>query len=112
MRTRHIISALAIGATILAGSVIAAPAATPSTRPVQNAESRSELPAARISEKLTAAGYRDISKIEREHDAYEVKAVDKNGARVKLYVDPQTGNVLESRAKGHDAHRDGREDKR
>lgn len=114
MRTSHLFAVLAIGASLLAGSAIAAPAApasTPAANPVQNAGSRSELSNAQISDKLSAAGYRDITKIEREHDAVEVKAVDKSGARVKLLVDPQTGNVLENRAKDHMSDRSDRSDR-
>lgn len=46
--------------------------------------------------KLSAAGYDNVDKIERERNAYEVRAIDKNGARVKLYVDPQTGDLIKS----------------
>lgn len=104
MRTsiRHILSALAIGATLLAGSAAAAPAAPANATVSRNADTRQELSIAQISDKLTAAGYTGITEIEREHGAYEVKAIDKNGARVKLDVDPQTGKVLETRRKSRD----------
>lgn len=46
-----------------------------------------------IHAKLEAAGYRNIEKIEREHGSYEVKATDREGRRVKLYVNPQTGDI-------------------
>lgn len=113
MRTpiRHILSALAIGATLLAGGAIAASAVAPSAKPAQSAAARTDLSIAQISEKLTSAGYTAITEVEREHDSYEVKATDKTGARVKLHVDPQSGNVLESRKKGddrHDRNHDGR----
>ena len=47
--------------------------------------------------KLESAGYRHIEKIERERGSYEVKATDRNGQRMKLYVHPQTGEVINQR---------------
>ncbi|MNJ70505.1 hypothetical protein D3C77_669700 [compost metagenome] len=47
---------------------------------------------------MEAAGYRNISEIERSRKhGYEVKAYDPQGQRVKLYVDPQSGAVTRSR---------------
>ena len=54
--------------------------------------------------KLESAGYRNIEKIERESGSYEVKATDRNGQRMKLYVHPQTGEILSQR--GRDSKRD------
>ncbi|QAU35074.1 PepSY domain-containing protein [Janthinobacterium sp. 17J80-10] len=102
--TRHILSALAIGTTLLAAGAIAAPAVAQSARPAQSTAAQPELSIAQISEKLKAAGYSGITDIERERDTYEVKATDKAGARVKLHVDPQSGNVLETRKKGEGRH--------
>lgn len=55
--------------------------------------------------KLESAGYRNIEKIERESGSYEVKATDPTGRRIKLYVHPQTGQVIDQR------HRDVKRDK-
>lgn len=52
-----------------------------------------------VHAKMEAAGYRNIEKIERESGSYEVKAIDQAGQRVKLYVHPQTGEVLEQQRK-------------
>ena len=63
-----------------------------------------------VHQTLEAAGYGNIEKIEREHGNYEVKATDRNGERVKLHVNPQTGEVLDSRlrdAKAGRARQDG-----
>jgi hypothetical protein len=46
---------------------------------------------------LESAGYRNIEKIEREGGSYEVKAADQAGRRIKLYVHPQTGEVIDQR---------------
>jgi hypothetical protein len=51
------------------------------------------LPETAIKGKLSALGY-EIRKIEAENGCYEVKATDKNGAKVELYVHPVTGEVI------------------
>lgn len=50
-----------------------------------------------VHARLESAGYRSIEKIEREGGSYEIKAIDRNGQRVKLYVHPQTGEVMNRR---------------
>ncbi len=43
---------------------------------------------------LKQQGYSEIYEIERERGVYEVKARSENGSRVKLYVDPESGEIL------------------
>ena len=50
-----------------------------------------------VAARLESAGYRNIEKIEREGGSYEVKAADQAGRRIKLYVHPQTGEVIDQR---------------
>lgn len=50
-----------------------------------------------VHSKLESAGYRNIEKIERESGSYEVKATDQTGRRIKLYVHPKTGEVIDQR---------------
>ena len=50
-----------------------------------------------VHARLESAGYRNIEKIERESGSYEVKATDQTGRRLKLYVHPQTGAVIDQR---------------
>ena len=50
-----------------------------------------------VHARLESAGYRNIEKIERESGRYEIKAIDRNGQRIKLYVHPQTGEVMSRR---------------
>lgn len=75
-----------------------------------NAE-RPWLSIGQIHQKLEAAGYRNVEKIEREHGSYKVRASDRNGARVKLYVNPQTGEVIDRGQKPERASDDGRQNK-
>lgn len=54
--------------------------------------------------KVESAGYRDIEQVEREGGAYEVKATDRSGQRMKLHLHPKTGEIVEQRqrdARGH-----------
>jgi hypothetical protein len=53
------------------------------------------LPLPKLIERLDAAGYRDIEKIERERGRYEVRATDRQGARVKLYLHPLSGELID-----------------
>lgn len=102
MRTSQILSALILGTGIVVAGASLLPAFAQSDKPAastQSASAKNDMSMGQIHDKLAAEGYRDITKIERERDAFEVKAVDKNGARVKLYLDPQTGDVIESRQK-------------
>lgn len=55
------------------------------------------LPLPKLIERLEVAGYRDIEKIERERGRYEVRATDRQGARVKLYLHPHSGELLDQR---------------
>lgn len=52
------------------------------------------LSAAQVLQKLDTAGYRSIEKIERKHGNFEVRTTARDGARVKLYVNAQTGDIL------------------
>jgi hypothetical protein len=59
-----------------------------------------------VHQKLEAAGFRNVEKIEREHGVYEARATDRNGERVKLYIHPQTGEVTERSARAEHRKRD------
>lgn len=96
MRTTTILSAFALGAGLLAGSAVLAPAFADDDRPARTSE-RQWLSIPQIHDKLVAAGYRNIEKIEREDGGYEARATNRNGERVKLYLNPQTGEILDRR---------------
>lgn len=94
MRTTTILSALALGAGLLAGSVALAPVFAEGNPPARTGEQQ-WLSIPQIHDKLVAAGYRNIEKIEREHGGYEARATHPNGERVKLYLNPQTGEIVD-----------------
>ncbi|MGE6916226.1 PepSY domain-containing protein [Achromobacter kerstersii] len=106
-RIQKTLAALAIGASALAaGAAAQAQTAAPAPAPAQAAPAAQTAPAAaapmltirQVYDKMEAAGYRNISEIERSSKhGYEVKAYDPQGQRVKLRVDPQSGAVTRSR---------------
>ncbi|MCW8905580.1 PepSY domain-containing protein [Sedimenticola sp.] len=97
MKTSHAILAIALTAATFGGTAFAV-SATDSAN-MSNAATDNWLAIPAIYEKVTAAGFNDIYEIERERNGYKIKAVGRNGERVKLFVDPMTGEVLQSRSK-------------
>jgi hypothetical protein len=99
-RIQKTLAALAIGASALVAGT-AAQAQTAAPAPAQAAQAAPAAPMLTIRQvydKMEAAGYRNISEIERSSKhGYEVKAYDPQGQRVKLRVDPQSGAVTRSR---------------
>lgn len=89
MRTLAIVTVIALGTFV-------APSFALDNRPASSSE-RQWLSIPQIHAKLEAAGYRNVEKIEREHGNYKVKATAPNGARTKLYLNPQTGEVIDQR---------------
>lgn len=98
MRTSRLFSVLAVSAALVGGTALLTPALsqTAQTGKPEISYERTDLTINQVLVKLMAAGYDNVDKIERERNAYEVRAIDKNGARVKLYVDPQTGDLIKS----------------
>ena len=94
MRTTTLLSAFALGAGLVAGGASLAPAFAGDSRPASISE-RQWLSIPQIHDKLVGAGYHNIEKIEREDGAYEARATDRNGERVKLYLNPQTGEFID-----------------
>lgn len=92
------------GVALAQGTGTAQAPAPAATAPAAPAAARSQAPALNIRQiydRMEAAGYRDLREIEWSHGRYEVKALDAQGARVKLEVDGSTGAVLRSRTKHH-----------
>ena len=98
MKISHVILALVVTAAATSGSALAVTDSGNQSK--VSTETWLTIPA--IYDKLIAAGYSDITEIEREHDGYEVKAIGPDGERVKLDVDPITADVLKSRKKHDD----------
>lgn len=92
MRTTTILSALALGIGLIGGSVLLAHTFAQDAASASTSAPR-WLSIPEVHDKLVAAGYRNIEKIEREDGAYEARATNTQGERVKLYVNPQTGEI-------------------
>lgn len=106
MRITTIVSSLILGVGLLAGGALLSTTFASDHPP---ADERAWLPIGTIHDQLKAAGYRTIEKIEREHGRYEVRALNRKGERVKLYLDPHTGAILDPQARKykHDEEDDG-----
>lgn len=104
MRATTLITTLLLGAGILAGGAVLIPAlaqnGTGSTLGTAATTGQDGwLTLHEVQLKLEALGYRELTKIEREDDKYEVKATDPQGQRVEIDVDPVTGAVLDTEVK-------------
>lgn len=105
MSTTKLLSALAISTGMLVTGASFAPAfaQTASTTAVtQTTPAAPVLTIKQIYDKLEAAGYTDITEIERDRDVYEAKALNKEGQRAKIDMDLSTGNILKTRIKNKD----------
>ena len=54
------------------------------------------IPMEQVLAQLKAQGYSEVYEIEREHGKYEVKAKNRDGRTVELYLDAATGKALQS----------------
>ncbi len=110
MQLATMISSIALaGAVALAGAALAPSFAGENRTPP--AGERPWLSIPQVHEKLEAAGYRQIEKIERERGGYEVRATDRQGERIKLHINPQTGEIMDQGSHGKRASSAG-DDKR
>lgn len=57
-----------------------------------------------ILTRVETSGYSDIREIDREENGYEIKARNKDGQMVKLYVEPLNGNVINEKRRDDHHH--------
>lgn len=95
MRTSHLLSAITLGVCLAAGGIAITPALAQASKSAPAARQVKSIP--QIHDQLAAQGYTKIDKIERDGNNFEVNASDKNGERVKLYLDDQTGAILKKK---------------
>ena len=103
---------LTLSAVLVAGAATLPAFATPSGSSSGSSSSSSSgssqgLSDSQIQDKLGAAGYRNIDRIERRSDRVKVKAIDSQGRRVELKIDPSSAEVLRSESR-HDSRSDDR----
>ena len=108
MKRSTLLVSLALGSALAVAGALLAPSFAGEHRADPVAE-RQWLSIAQIHDKLQAAGYRNVEKIERERGGYEVRATDPKGERIKLYVNPRTGEIMHQRGDGKRIAGDGAE---
>lgn len=94
MRPTTLIATLALAGGILGAGATLVPAFAQNAAPTPAAAPSNWMSVEQVLDKVHAAGYHDVDKIERENGRYEVKATDADGRRVKLRLDPVSGEVL------------------
>ena len=99
MKNTAFFSSCILGTALIIGSVVTTPTFAGERRDTSTGE-RGWLSLSQVHARLEAAGYRNIEKIEREHGGYEARATDANGSRVKVYVNPQSGEISDRHASG------------
>ena len=99
MKLSTILSFLALGSALAVGSVALSSSFAGENRTARAGEHQ-WLSIPQVHERLEAAGYRNVEKIERERGGYEARATDRNGERIKLHVNPQTGEIMNQRTQG------------
>lgn len=97
MQSKTLLSTLMLSAALAAGGIFTASVFAQEAAGTAPAATARALSKAQIQERLEAAGYKGIDKVERER--YEVRATDRDGHRVKLDVDATTAQVIEEKAK-------------
>ncbi|MDP3082169.1 MAG: PepSY domain-containing protein [Rubrivivax sp.] len=99
MQAKTLLTTLAVSAALVAGGAFVVPVLAQGSSDKAATSAAPRLTLAQVHDKLVAAGYRSIDKIESERDRYEVKATDAEGRRVELYVDAVTAKVLKTEVK-------------
>lgn len=106
MSTSTRLSTVVISAAMLVAAASLTPAlaqnAAPAAASTQTVTAGQVLTIKQIHEKLEAAGYTDITEIERDRTEYEAKARNKDGQRVKLDMDLVSGDILKTKIKSKD----------
>lgn len=96
MRTLTLLSALALGAGLVGGGILLSPSfAQHVTLAAASPGTARWLTIGEIHDRLITAGYRNVEKIEREDGMYEARATSHQGERLKLYINPQSGEIRE-----------------
>lgn len=103
MSAKKLLSALAISTGMLVTGASLAPAFAQTTggttATTQATPGAPVLTIKQVYDKLEAAGYTDITEIERDRDSYEAKARNKAGQRAKVDMDLVTGEIVKTRIK-------------
>lgn len=90
------LAAAALTALLACSPPAAAQAVAPASAPAGNG-ARSPMSLRQMVEHVVTLGYHDVKEVERKSDKlFEVKARDRQGVWVELYVDARSGEILKS----------------
>ncbi|MBA3058609.1 MAG: PepSY domain-containing protein [Gammaproteobacteria bacterium] len=95
MNSSFSLSTLCLAGCLLAGAATLTPAHADDDSQWHDAAAALSVP--QVLQKLDAAGYRNIEKIQLKRGSYEVRTTGRDGERVKLHVNAQTGQILGQR---------------
>jgi len=93
MRTYSFIPAVVLGAVVAAGTAFVPALAQDGPRATDRSTG---LSLHEVHLRLEQMGYRDLTKISREHDKLKVRATDAQGRRVDAHIDPVTGGIRDT----------------
>ena len=95
------VSSFLIGAAIVGAAAlfVATSHANASQDSARSMQSSDWLSLQEVIARLETAGYSAFEEIERESDGYEVKALDPEGRRVEIDIDPVSGDILKTEVK-------------
>lgn len=102
---KFVLSIASLSAALLIAGLVQAAAPTPkaASQPASNAvtaPAAEALSLADVHQRLLAAGYREVSELQRKRDHVEAEARDRDGRRVELELDPTSAAVRRSKFKG------------
>lgn len=90
MRVHTFVPAVVLGVVVAAGTAFVPALAQDGSRGLSLHE---------VHLRLERMGYRDVTKISREHDRLRVRATDAQGRRVDADIDPVTGDIRDTEAR-------------
>jgi hypothetical protein len=94
------LSLASLSAALLITGLVQAAGPVPQAAPVPAAQrAAAPLGLAELHQRLVAAGYRDITELQRKRDHFEAEARDRDGRRVELELDLSTGSVRRAESK-------------
>lgn len=106
MNSTFTLSTLCLATTLLLGGTGLTPAYA-DDKSSDWSHANAALSVAQVLQKLDAAGYSHIEKIQLKRGNYEVRTTNRNGERIKLYVNAQTGSILGQRNARNDSQHSG-----
>lgn len=96
---KFVVSIVSLSAALLAAGGVQAAAQPAQPASAATAPAAAPLSLAEVHQRLLAAGYREISELQRKRDHVEAEARDRDGRRVDLELDPVSAALRRSEFK-------------